>query len=329
MGRLLGTLGVGFRGAPGRGVPVRLELPPSATEVLGARAFTIAGDVAASTFGGREIALAADGVADSVTTYRVCLPDEGTLPVPPKRRVEITQPDDTTVVVRGDTYTICFDTDYGVVRWFETLGQRSVRYRTGLVVVSQEGRIFAPGTDGVVEGMTLAGSPIEGELSFVRRQQAFVMEETWRFNAGRIEVAMTVTNDGSVPITCTSLAVEIGADPKALPLWQRVFADGREEKGVLPSGFGPAAGAKVVDLFREDGTGLAIRLGRCALMTKWQSGFTGVRHNAGSTEIILLRGVRFDPGDRLLAEFSLIPHGPEGPVADIPVTVTAWRANPD
>ena len=76
-----------------------------------------------------------------------------------------------------------------------------------------------------------------------------------------------------------------------------------------------------MDWFDESGAGIALTLGRCALATKFQSGFAGARHSARSTTIEMLRNVRLDPGDRAFAEFELWPHRRPLAVAASPVVV--------
>ena len=101
----------------------------------------------------------------------------------------------------------------------------------------------------------------------------------------------------------------LGVSPEALPNWTR-RGTSREapEQGILPSGFGPARWGTVVDWLNDSGLGVTLVMGRCALTTKWQTGFNGVRHNPNGTAMQLLGSVRLDPGDSVLAEFELWPH---------------------
>ena len=98
-------------------------------------------------------------------------------------------------------------------------------------------------------------------------------------------------------------------------------------RGAIPRSM-PSSGAVVwADLTDSAGAGRIIEPRRCALMTKWHSGFAGLKHAANRTEIGFLRPVRLEPGDTVLATFALIPHGAEGGIAETPTIVPGtWRA---
>ena len=209
----------------------------------------------------------------------------------------------------------------GYVRWMETDGQKSICYRTGVVAVTREGASFEPGTDGVVEGLAISGSSVRAEMEITRVQRELKIRELWRFQAARMDVEVRVPQVGKQPLQLSSLCFEVGVDPEVLPEWEKVSSDGRKRHGQIPQSMPSTGGTAWVDLFDGSGAGVIIELKRCALMTKWQSGFSGITHTAGRTEIGLLRGVRLDPGDAVLATFALIPHDATGGTPETPVIV--------
>jgi len=85
---------------------------------------------------------------------------------------------------------------------------------------------------------------------------------------------------------------------------------------------------RLLDILSPVGAGWGVRLGRNALASKWQAGFTGLFHSAANTRLGLFGAVRFDPGDYVLTEFELWPHATALAVGDamVPEIVQAARA---
>ncbi|MBN2451384.1 MAG: beta-galactosidase [Lentisphaeria bacterium] len=331
--RLLGTIGVGVRAAPAAGLPVTVHLPGPIETPERVRVLDAAGAAVAACGGGAAVTLAADLAEDSATAYTLVLPPAAQTPPEIPRRVRIEERGAGETLVHGETYSLSFDTHLGLLRWLEIAGKRCLPHRSGVVATVADAGEWAPDATVRLEGFALAATPVGAEISLTRRQRDLAIEETWRLQARRIDVSVRVKLVARAPVTLTTLSYEIGADPQALPLWRRRSSAGWEAPTPLPAAMGPSRHHRAFDLCHADGSGLALRLDRCALMTKWQSGFGGLHHDAYRTEIALFRGLRLDPGDTVLAEFVLFPHGPraDGPpplATEDPVAVTAWKTAP-
>lgn len=299
---------VGVRDADASGAPVTFDFAEEALPQPSLlRVFDHSGAVVPACISPNAVALAVDVDRDSVARYVVAQGPSEAIPAAPSR-VRMDPTDDSAMVITGDHYAVCFDTELGIIRWLEMDGRRVIPYRTGFVARSGEGEDYEPGADGMVEGASLAASAVEASLEFVRRQRELEIKERWSCQPGRIDIEIRVVNRGTGPLALSSLDYELGCDPDQLPRWCRTSASGAVSEGRFPSGFGPDRNAGVLDFTDEAGKGIALSLGRCAMITKWQNGFVGVRHNAALTAIGLLRDLRLDPGDTILAEFALVPH---------------------
>jgi len=231
--------------------------------------------------------------------------------------------DDSALAVSGDHYRICFDTTLGLVRWIELDGQKVAPYRTGLVVITDKGEEQAPDATSLVDSLAISTSPVAADIEISGLRHGLRVVQKWRLEAARLGVELRVSNDTRNPLGFGELRYEFGFSPDLLPNWRRELDKGRLEEGVLPSGFGPMRNAPVADFLTGNGAGIAVRPGRCAMITKWQTGPVGLRHSAARTDLGLLSGISMDPGDTILAEFDLLPH--HGPLAQPvpPVLVTA------
>jgi len=320
------ALVAGVRDAPAGGTPVSFNLDHALPAPGSLYVLDSAGQPVAACIGERSVTLALDCAKDTVSTYVIARPQDAQSRPPRPERVRVSQPDEATIQVRGDAYAVCIDTELGIVRWMETGGVRSVRHRTGVIARGEQGESYEPGVHGSVVGLALEGSAVRAGLELSRRQRELEIREKWGFEAGRIDVEVRLVNRASHPIALADLSYELGLAPDALPSWRRLSSDGTKTRGTFPSGFGPLRNARVFDFTDANGAGLALVLGRCALITKWHSGFSGVRHNPFRTSIGLFRGLRLDPGDTILAEFALLPHAQATIDVSQPTIETAQRS---
>lgn len=317
------SVGVGTRDAAACGdvvsIPVDLAAGTGSVAVFDAQGKPVAAGV-----GGASVTLAADVPKDDVAVYTVARGPEA-LPMP--QRVRMERIDDNALAVSGDHYRICFDTALGLVRWIELDGQKVAPYRTGLVVVTDQGEEQAPDATSQVDSLAISTSPVAADIEISALRHGLRVVQKWRLEAARLGLELRVSNETRQPLGFGELRYEFGFDPDRLPNWQRVLNNGKTEAGVMPGGFGPMRGAPVADFLTADGAGIAVRPGRCAMITKWQTGPVGLRHSAARTDLGLLTGISMDPGDTVLAEFDLLPHrGPlTQPVPPVLVTATSQR----
>ncbi|NOY79426.1 MAG: hypothetical protein GXP31_00325 [Kiritimatiellaeota bacterium] len=309
--RLLRLLGVGARDADCAGRPAVFAAAGLCPSPGRAAVFDSAGAAVSATLAADTVRLSADVPRDGVAVYALAQAP-GNVPPPRPQRVRISHPDSAGIEVRGDAWAVCFDVDLGLVRWLELAGRRVAPWRTGIVARTPRGEEWAPdGTTGATD-FGVSGSCLGAEVSFQRlvgpSSTALTVSETWSVEPARAAVRVRIANRTRRPIRLASLDYELGIEPKTLPDWRLFPSEGETQRGTFPEGFSANAGM-IVDWCVKDGaTGLALTLGRCALSTKWQSGFAGVRHSVRGTGIGLMRDVRLDPGDVVLAEFELWPH---------------------
>jgi len=334
------SLGVGTRDAAAVGDVVTFAVD------LGAKTSDLAvfddrGKFVAAGIGSQSVTLAADVPKDDVCVYTVA---RGPKPLAVPQRIRMKRIDDDGLTVSGDNYRICFDTTLGLVRWIDLQGNRSkgavpfvdgqpaihvlfdgppVPHRTALVAVTDQGEEQAPNASSRVESLAISTSPVAADIEFDTLQNGLRITQKWRLEAARLAVELRIVNDDRRPLAFGEFRYEFGFSPKRLANWQRHLGDGREEKGVLPSGFGPMKGTLLVDFLDSAAMGIAVRPGRCAMITKWQTGPIGLRHSAARTDLALLNNIRMDPGDTILAEFELLPHFRPLTQSASPVLVTA------
>jgi hypothetical protein len=313
-------LGVGTRdaGAVGDVVSFDVDLGEKPGHLAVFDAAT--GKQVAAGIGGSSVTLAADVPQDGVRVYTVA---RGLKELPSPQRVRMERIDEDALAVSGDHYRICFDTTLGLVRWIEQDGKRVMPYRTALVAVPEDGGEQAPDGTSQVDSLAISSSPVGADVEISALRHGLRVVQKWRLEAARLSVELRVVNEERHPLGFGELRYEFGFDPKFLPNWRRYMADDRVQTGTLPSGFGPMRGSPLADFTNKAGTGIAVRPGRCAMITKWQTGPLGLRHTAGRTDLGLLRNIRMDPGDTILAEFELLPH--DGPLTQTvpPTLVTA------
>jgi hypothetical protein len=313
-------LGVGTRDAAAMGDVVSFAVDTGGQKGNLA-VFDASGKQVAASVGGSTVTLAADVPKDGVGVYAlVRCPRE--LPAPPRVRME--RIDANALAVSGDSYRICFDTNLGLVRWLELDGKRVAPYRTGLVAVTEGGTEQAPDAMSRVDSLAISSSPVGADVEISALRHGLRVVQKWRLEAARLSVELRVSNEERQPLSFGELRYEFGFDPKQLPNWRRVSAEGTQEEGTMPTGFGPMRGAPLADFLNDGGDGIAVRPGRCAMITKWQTGPTGLLHTVSRTALGLLRNLRMDPGDTILAEFELLPHAGalQQPVAPVLVTAT-------
>ncbi len=321
-------LSVGTRGAPARGTPVTfvVDLPPA--EVARARVFDDQGHLVPAAVGPKRVVLAADVPADAVRLYTLAL----AAPTAPSAASSVQQSTsaDGGLTVGGDRWAITFDSRLGLVRSLQVGdGPLLAPHRTG-VVAMVGGAEWAPDGRGLVSDLATSASAVQAQVAFQRRigpQDELAVRETWTIEAQRAAVALRIENVARQAIALTRLSYELGLSPDVAGTWRMVQANGRLTRGDLPTGFGAAGSVSLIDWLTADGRGLGLTLGRCALASKWQSGFTGVSHSAAATRLGLLGGAQLDPGDYVIAEFTLWPHRQELTAAQaaVPELVTAVR----
>lgn len=314
-------LGVGARDAAACGDAVSIPVPAIEGNLA---VFDADGEPVAAGIGAGHVTLAADVPRDGVRVYTLARgPEE--LAVPP--RVRLGRLEDGALAVSGDHYRICFDPALGIVRWIELDGQRVAPYRTGLVAVTAEGVEQAPDASSRVDSLAISVSPVAADIEFSALRHGLRVSQTWRLEAARIGVELRVVNDSRQPLAFGELRYEFGFCPEHLPNWRQRLDGERAEEGSLPAGFGAMHGAPLADFLAESGAGIAVRPGRCAMMTKWHTGPLGIRHSAMRTDLGLLAGISMDPGDTVLAEFDILPHrGPlRQPVPPVLVFSTDQR----
>lgn len=310
-------LGVGTRDAAACGDVVSVPVPAAEGNLA---VFDAVGKPVAAGVGSGHVTLAADVPRDGVQVYTLARGPKELIAAP---RVRLERFDDGALAVSGDHYRICFDPALGIVRWLELDGQRVAPHRTGLVVTTGDGIEQAPDATSRVDSLAISASPVAADIEFSALRYGLRVSQKWRLEAARIGVELRVVNDTRQPLAIGELRYEFGFSPEALPNWRQALGGERFEEGVLPSGFGAMRGAPLADFLAESGAGIAVRPGRCAMITKWQTGPVGIRHSAMRTDLGLLSGLSMDPGDTVLAEFEILPHrGPlQQPVP--PVLVVA------
>ncbi len=326
--KLLRLLGVGARDADCEGSPVTLTAPGLCPQPGRAAVFDLTGAPVTATLAPDTVRLSADVPRDAVAAYALAQAPRNVKP-PRPQRVRIAHPDTAGVEVRGDAWAICFDVDLGLVRWLEVAGRRVAPWRTGVVARTPGGEEWGPDGATGASGFGIAGSGLGAEVSFERlvgpSAAGLTVSETWGIGPARAAVRVRIANRTRRPIRLAALDYELGIEPGALPDWRLVPPQGGAQQGTFPEGFGANAGTIVDWCIKGGSTGLALTLGRCALSTKWQSGFTGVRHSVRGTAIGLMRSVQLDPGDVVLAEFELWPHRDALGAIGTPAIVTATR----
>ncbi|OGV64357.1 MAG: hypothetical protein A3K19_17190 [Lentisphaerae bacterium RIFOXYB12_FULL_65_16] len=307
----IARLAAGVRAAVAAGTPVTfadLKLPADKSRLA---VCDRDGKPVAACVGGSSVTLALDAAKDSVAVYTLAVVPAADA-VPKVQRVRTEQPDPATMTVTGDTYAVSFDTARGLVRSLDVGGRRVVPHRTGVVVKVGPNEEWGPEVGDGVEGLAAAGNAVQMTLEWTRLQgpdgKALRIKEKWQLESARIAVVLTISNPTKEPVELAALNYELGIALKELSRWQSVLEKGVAESGEAPTGFGPMAGQKTVDWHDEAGLGLGLVLGRCALATKFSTGYRGVRQTLGRTEIGLQRQVRLDPGDYVIAEFELWPH---------------------
>jgi len=335
--RPLARLGVGVRDADALGRAAGFDLPAPLPAQGPLAVFDAAGRRCASVFSPDRVLVAVDASRNTTQAFVLASGPAGA----PKNggpadmgspaRVRVRREDGDAVVIAGDAYAVCFDVALGLVRWMKVGDHKAIRWRTGVVATLENAGTWAPDGKAGASGFGYAVSPVHAEVSFSRpigpEKDGLTVEEKWSLDPGRIGVTVRVANRTNGPITLAGLDYDLGVDPDELPRWElRAPREKDVRRGRLPAGFVVNKG-QVADWLAADGrTGIGLTLRRCALMTKWQSGFTGVRHTLAGTAIGLMRRVHLDPGDVVLAEFDLWPHrGPLGAVGD-PVFVTVIRS---
>ena len=312
-------LGVGTRDAAAVGDVVSFAVDLG-TKTSNLAVFDATGSQVAAGIGAASVTLAAYVPKDSVGIYTVA---RGPKPPAVRQRVHMKRIDDDALTVTGDNYRICFDTTLGLIRWLELDGKRVIPHRTALVAVTDQGEEQAPDGSSRVESLAISTSPVAADIEFSTLQSGLRITQKWRLEAARLAVELRVVNDDRKPLAFGEFRYEFGLDPELLPRWRRQIDGERHEEGSLPSGFGPMKGAPVADFLAKGNGGIAVRPGRCAMITKWQTGPIGLRHSAMRTDLALLNNIRMDPGDTILAEFDLLPHA--GPLSQAvpPILVTA------
>jgi hypothetical protein len=180
-----------------------------------------------------------------------------------------------------------------------------------------------------VQALAVAGSPVQATVSWTRAVPAngveLHVEEIWSCAASRIEVTVTLSNADQEPIELADVRYELGIDPEVMTAWVRHFDERRSERGTMPTGFDADADSRRVDWAGAEGIGLALVMKRCALSTKWTTGYRGIRHSPAETRVALLRNTRLDPADTVLAEFELWPYKGSPPSGQTPTVLTATR----
>ena len=333
--RPIGLLGVGARGAPANGAPATcvVSLPEAETSratvfraAAGADGTTAA--LVAAVVQGDSVSVSADVPEDGVSVYTVAVPggEDGT---PYASRVKLETEGDR-LTVRGDVYGVTFNSDLGLVESMDVAGHRVLRHRTGVVVQASDGGEWAPDGSSTCSSMGVAtshvGATVEFEHMLGPHESGLVVRELWQFEPSRMAVALKIMNQGRSPLVLPRISYELGVDPELFPHWRRLMAEGQEQTGELPTGFGAASGVEVTDWLDAAGRGMALTLGRCAQNMRWASIANSVRHSPARTEILLVHGAAIDPDDFVLAEFELWPHGEARVGARSPVLVTAFRA---
>ena len=320
-------LGTGIRQAAARGTPVLFEdeslAGPQPDRQLAV--FDAAGKPVACCLAGGSVLAAVDAPINGVACLLLASAPAAAAPAVAPPRIRLERDEGEGMVVSGDAYSVSFDTDLGLVRWLAVRDRQVAPHRTGLVARLPDGDTWAPDGRACVRDLAVTASPVRATLEFSRllgpAEAGIVARETWTLEPARIAVQASVVNEGRKPVTFAALTYELGISPQLFPQWRRTLAEGHVQSGVLPQGFGPARGALCIDWHNSAGAGIALTLGRCALATKFQSGFAGTRHSARCTSIEMLRNVRLDPGDRAFAEFEIWPHDQALAVAGNPVVV--------
>jgi hypothetical protein len=329
--RMLQRLAVGARQAPARGTPATFAVKLDPAQVERAVVVDEEGHPVPATIGAGSVTIAADVPPDATAVYTLLQAPADTTPKTP-RAVDLESGDNDALLVHGQGYTVAFDTTLGLVRWLRVGdGPRpTAPHRTGVVATLAGGDEWAPDGKHRASGVATSASPVSAKVALEHAlgpHDELRVTETWSLEAQRIFIELRIRNAGKAPLELSRLDWELGLDPEVVPGWRRWTPDAPDQTGELPRGFGPLRNATGVDWFDAAGKGLALTLGRCALASQWQAGWLGVSHNPARTSVGLMAGIRLDPGDWVLAEVTLRPHGvalPDGAAAD-PELVTLAR----